>query len=107
MAISYPFAIMDPEQPAAHGDQPHHHLLAAGHKRRSIEEGHAPHPRPPARVCTPPPLEETTRMLSSHYVEEIVNRCVRFSPPVSSALAAACSVRDISRSRVFTSTHGE
>ena len=73
VAISYPFSVCEAgkpvHQPVAHGDHPH---LGGGGKRRSLE---AP-PRPPSRVSTPPLIsgEDTTRVLSSHYVEEIIER---------------------------------
>ena len=72
VAISYPFSVFEAgkpvHQPMAHGDHPH----LGGGKRRSLE---AP-PRPPSRVSTPPLIsgEDTTRVLSSHYVEEIIER---------------------------------
>lgn len=87
MAISYPYnATSAPvQQPAAHGDHPH---LGGGGGRRSIEESLAVH------RCRSPAPPGDTRMLSSHYVEEMVEKVLqeqqlyeKFNPTV---LIAVC-----------------
>ena len=87
VAISYPYnATSAPvQQPTAHGDHPH---LGGGGSRRSIEESLAVH-----RSCSPA-LPGDTRMLSSHYVEEMVEKVLaeqqlqeKFNPTV---LIAVC-----------------
>lgn len=87
MAISYPYnATSAPvQQPTAHGDHPH---LGGGGSRRSIEESLAVH------RSRSPALPGDTRMLSSHYVEEMVEKVLaeqqlqeKFNPTV---LIAVC-----------------
>ncbi len=89
MAISYPFNVAESEipahQPTAHG--------SSHNKRKSLED--AVPARPPSRVATPPPHStQDTRVLSSHYVEEMVEKALqeqrvfeRFRPTV---LVAVC-----------------
>ena len=80
MAISYPFSVKDSElpvhQPVAHGDHPHLPVPGGPARgRMSLDRG-------PARVATPPPTDDTTRVLSQHYIEEIVERYAKRRPTV-------------------------
>ena len=66
MAISFPFARQDPHlQPVQHGD---HHVLHHPEARRSCEERRA--------LSSTPTPELDTRYISSHYVEEIIEKAV-------------------------------
>jgi len=69
VAISYPFraAAANVHQPSAHGD--HEHRWAAT-PRRSLEE------RPVVHRSSTPPVHEDQRILSTHYVEEIIEKAV-------------------------------
>ena len=76
MAISYPFSVSKDDNPThqsvAHGDHPH----LGGGKRRSLEAYRRPRhnsfPGQQTSLLAPP--DGTMRLVSSHYIEEIIER---------------------------------
>jgi hypothetical protein len=76
VAISYPFSVSKGDNPThqsvAHGDHPH----LGGGKRRSLEGYRRPrHNSSPGQQMAPlAPQDGTMRLVSSHYIEEIIER---------------------------------